>query len=595
MHVALQALKSRVPDLPARHVPRPRMRALLTEAAERPVTLVAAGAGWGKTVLLSEWSAGLDTRVVWLSLDEGDNSAEAFWGLFWAALQHAGLGADEPATGRVSFGPEDALDVLHTAVLSTPVTLVLDDAHVLTAPEVVAGVDLLLRRSFVGLRTVLAARSDPLLPLHRYRVDGRLAEMRAVDVALDDDEIDRTLRIHGVRLDAGDRAVLAERTQGWAAGVRLSALRMEQQTDPAAFVTELALDRGSVGEYLTEEVLTHLDRGTRRLLLRTSVVDAVDGSLADALTGGTDGARALRRLADTNSFVGAVETGGTWYRVHPLLRELLRNLLDSERRGLAAEMHRRASRWFERDGRPVEAVRHALLGQDWSGVAGMLNGPAFEAVLLRPGPVPMDGMAQFVEVRPQAADDAQHRPVIIAAAAAVSAVMGDRERAADLLDALPADADVALPLVARLWHFAGLLVAHAHGDLSSVRRHAAWLATAGRSEPTAVWAATVEAEALFWSDRAEEAAGVAARTLARARLVDDPASALRSLGVLVLSATAGGEMSSARQFADDGAQLALLAATAGGGHPEGRRSLGEALALLEAATAQLALMTGRCR
>src|SRR5689334_11112255 len=185
-----------------------------------------------------------------------------------------------------------AIDLIQMLFSTLPgpaaqLVVIIDDAHVLTHPEILEGLDSLIRGGQPGLRLVLAARSDPLLPLHKYRLAGQMAELRAADLAMTPAEIREVLAVHGVSLPKREVDVLVARTEGWAAGVRLSAMRMEGTERPADFVSQLALDAGSIGEYLVDEVLQRLPEDHRRLLVETSFLDEVTGPLAGAVTGMT--------------------------------------------------------------------------------------------------------------------------------------------------------------------------------------------------------------------------------------------------------------------------------------------------------------------
>jgi len=287
MSSAMRDSRVTVPRLPPRHVPRSRLLTALDDAASSPLTLLSAGPGAGKTVLLTDWVRRGGVRVAWLNPTAADAEPPRFWRLLVSALRECG-GAE---SGAPAVMPRDAdIDLVRTLFSAVPesaaqLVVVIDDAHVLTHAEVLAGLDSLIRSGQPGLRLVLAARSDPLLPLHRYRLAGQMRELRAADLAMTPGEIGGVLAVHGVSLGERDFRILAARTEGWATGVRLSAMRMEGAEFPEDFVSELALDPGSIGEYLVNEVLRQLPEAQRRLLIETSFLDEVTGPLADAVTG----------------------------------------------------------------------------------------------------------------------------------------------------------------------------------------------------------------------------------------------------------------------------------------------------------------------
>jgi LuxR family maltose regulon positive regulatory protein len=316
-----------LPLLPPRHVSRPRLLAKLDDAADSPLTLLAAGPGAGKTMLLTEWSRRSDARVAWLNLAAADAEPQRFWGLLISALR----GGDEGERGRpdamATGAAIDLVQSLFSTESAAPPVVVIDDADVLTHPEILAGLDSLIRSRQPGLRLVMAADSDPLLPLHRYRFDGLMRELRAADLAMTTAEIQEVLALHGVTLGERDLGLLATRTEGWAAGVRLSAMRMEGAEHPADFVASLARYQGSISEYLVDEVLRRQPEAQRRLLIETSFLDEVTGPVADRVTGMTGCGEMLADLAQENPFVIPLDEAQTCFRYHPLFAEVVRYLV----------------------------------------------------------------------------------------------------------------------------------------------------------------------------------------------------------------------------------------------------------------------------
>ena len=254
----------------------------------------------------------------------------------------------------------------------TPLLVVIDDAHVLTHSDVLEGLDNLVRTRQPGLRLVLASRSDPLLPLHRYRLAGQMLELRAVDLAMTPTETREVLAVHGVRLAERDFALLAARTEGWAAGVKLSAMRMEGTEHPASFVNQLALDPGSVGEYLIDEVLRRLPEPQRQLMIQTSFLDEVTGPIADAVTGMTGCGDILAELARTNSFVIPLDPAQSRYRYHQLFGEILRYMLQRSEGHAERCLKERAASWFEANGDLSNAAYWAAQAGDGKRIASVL-------------------------------------------------------------------------------------------------------------------------------------------------------------------------------------------------------------------------------
>jgi LuxR family transcriptional regulator, maltose regulon positive regulatory protein len=377
----LLASKLAAPSMPGRMVARPRLLALLDAGVTRPVTLVAAPAGSGKTTMLTCWLASVAPpgTVAWLSLDPGDNDPVRFWTYVLAALCRSGAVPADSGLRTLQPSPrgDDALlpSLLHGLdELASPVVLVLDDVHELTEPGVLDGIGFLVRHAPPQLRLVLSTRADPPLPLHRLLVSGRLTQLRAADLAFTVAEVAELLAGYDYRsrLSEDDVAVLQARTEGWAAGLRLAAVSMQQQPDVHRFVTELAGDDRSLAGYLVSEVLERQPAELRSFLLRTCVVDELSGELADALTGRDDGERTLARLERANAFVVALGSRREWYRYHPLFAELLRYELRREAPHEVAELRRRAARWFAGHGLPADAVQQAVTVRDWGYAAELI-------------------------------------------------------------------------------------------------------------------------------------------------------------------------------------------------------------------------------
>jgi LuxR family maltose regulon positive regulatory protein len=349
---------------------------LLSRSALRPLTLLSAPAGWGKTSLLSEWihSGACAGPVAWLGLETADGERQRFWRAVSAALRVA-----LPELAPLAEPPQAGLDSFITSLMNAldegaaPVVLVLDDFQEVASVELIADLDALAERAPPSLRVVLSTRVDPPLRLQRLRLAGGLAEVRAVDLALTGDEARALCREVGVELDDRELGVLLERTEGWPAGVRLAALSLEGKSDVAAFVESFAGDDRGVSDYLVSEVISRQPQERLDFLLRTSQVEQVCGELADALTGGSSGRATLAELASHHGLVEPLDTRGDWYRYPPLLRQVLR--LESAQLIPAAlpQLHRRAAYWFGANGHPLDAIGHAVTGDAWDLAAEMVG------------------------------------------------------------------------------------------------------------------------------------------------------------------------------------------------------------------------------
>ena len=356
--------KLAVPPPPGGAVDRPRLHSLLDAGTRGPVTVLVAPAGWGKTVLLSGWAPTATGPVGWLSLEPAD-TGERFWRYLHGALTASGI-TDPLPPPRPQAGTGYLTQLAEAlAGQARPVVLVLDDLHHVRDPEVTEGLDFLLRHTGTGLRLVVASRSEPDLPLHRWRLRDELMELRTGELSFTPAETAELFAHHELDLPGPAMARLQAHTEGWPAGLRLAALSLPEHPEPAPFVERFAGDDPRVAAYLTGEVLAELADGTRDALLDASILERICGPVLDALTDGTDGDAVLTELQRAGGFVLPVEARPGWYRYHRMFGELLRAELLRRAPERVPVLHRRAARWHADQGLPVDALRHALAGQDW--------------------------------------------------------------------------------------------------------------------------------------------------------------------------------------------------------------------------------------
>jgi LuxR family transcriptional regulator, maltose regulon positive regulatory protein len=344
------------------------------------VAVVSAPAGSGKTVLLRSWigAAGLGGRAAWVPVEAGERDAQRFWLSVVGALRRTSAGSG--LVRALMAAPElDGWAVVERllkdlARLDERVWLVVDDVHELGSAEARRQLELFLMRGPEKLRVVLATRQGVRLGLHRLRLEGELTEIRGGDLRFSLAEARELFRAAGVELPDSALGMLHARTEGWAAGLRLAALSLAGHEDPARFAAEFSGSERTVAEYLLAEVLERQGGRVRRLLLVTSVLDRVNGELADLLTGGSGGERVLQELEEANAFVVSLDAARSWFRYHRLFADLLRLEL---RRAVPDEvpgLHRAAGRWLADRGFAVEAIRHAQAAGDWEMAVRLLVG-----------------------------------------------------------------------------------------------------------------------------------------------------------------------------------------------------------------------------
>ena len=383
--------KIRIPAPGAGVLRRDRLTGLIEQAITRPVTMIAAPAGSGKTMACAAWAAAhaKTRRVAWLSLDEEDRNPARFWTYVTAALAFGGTTALPELVPRSrAAGDEPPAGLMHTMRrLPGSVVLVLDDVHVLADSDVLSGLALLIRHAPATLRLILAGRSVPGLHVARMRVAGTLSEIRAADLACTAEEAEGYFAVLGLDTSPAEREQLLACTEGWMAGARLAALIAGR--DGELCVGAVPGDQ-IVADYLRDEVLDHQPAAIRQFLRRTSVAKRLTPAFADCLTGEPGGARVLDQLARENSFVSRDQQGK--YRYHPFLRQVLLGELRGELPQDLPALLGRAARWYARGGDVIEAVRcwaetadweHASLALTEAGLAGVLPDRAeeLEAVL----------------------------------------------------------------------------------------------------------------------------------------------------------------------------------------------------------------------
>ncbi len=365
-------------------VPRPRLRDRLHHGLASKLILVSAPAGFGKTTLLVDWveavSADAQTSIAWLALDQGDNDPATFWTYVVAALRTVAPDIGERALGLLQEPQPPPIEAVLTTLLNDlggmagEVVLLLDDYHVIESPDIHAGIAFTLEHVPPGLHLVIASRTDPALPLPRLRARGDLVEIRASDLRFTPAEAASYLNdTMELQLTPGDVTALEERTEGWIAALQLAALSMTGRDDIASFIAGFAGDDRYVVDYLVEEVLRRQPDDVQTFLLQTSVLDRMNGSLCDALTGQANGRALLEALERDNLFLVPLDDRRQWYRYHHLFADVLQARLFDEQPDRIGDLHRLASRWFQENGDPAGAIRHALAGGDFGSAAALME------------------------------------------------------------------------------------------------------------------------------------------------------------------------------------------------------------------------------
>ena len=381
MSTPILATKLYVPPPQPGVVVRPRLAERLHEGLHRKLTLISAPAGFGKTTLISEWAAGCDRPVAWLSLDEGDNDPSRFLAYLIAALQTVAVDIGGGVSGMLGSPQPPATESILTALINeiTAVeydfVLVLDDYHAVDARPVDKALAFLLDHLPSRMHLVIATREDPSIPLARLRARGQMTELRASDLRFTPTEAAEFLEgAVGLSLSEEDVVALERRTEGWIAGLQLAAISMRGHEDAAGFIESFTGGHHFVLDYLVEEVLGQQPENFQTFLLRTSILDRLCGPLCDAvmLDASVPGQETLEYLEHANLFLFALDDERRWYRYHHLFAELLRQRL-GQSDAPVAELHARASRWHQDNGLTAEAIRHALAAGDFERAADLVE------------------------------------------------------------------------------------------------------------------------------------------------------------------------------------------------------------------------------
>ena len=407
------------------------------------MTVISAPAGSGKTSLVRAWAdrPGQRHRLAMLQVKRDQQDAQQFWLALLDAVRSASAtrACAEPQAATPDFNAQAMVDrvLSDLAAAGGDITLVIDDLHELNSPEALVQLTRLLMSLPPYVHAILTTRHDLRLRLHELRLAGELAEIRVADLRFTERETGELLHATGIALSEPGVALLHQRTEGWAAGLRLAALSMAGHPDPERFVAEFSGSDRMVAEYLIAEMLERQPADVQDLLVRTSVLDRVNGELGDVLTGRPGSERILLELEEANALVESLDPERTWFRYHHLFGDLLRLEL---RRTLPAEvpgLNRRAARWFIRQGRVADAIRHTQAAGDWPDAARLLADHSFSLTL--------DGRAQTMQALVRAFPPGAGHPELALVRAMGDLAGGRLDEAAAHLAAAEAHAETAPP------------------------------------------------------------------------------------------------------------------------------------------------------
>ena len=386
-------------------VERDELLASIDKGLNRSITIVAAPPGFGKTTLLSAWlSKKQDKKVAWYSLDEDDNEPGRFFTYVAASLRPLAPDSVPTLDSLLEAGSSNPRELTAalindlTETVSEDIVLVLDDYHHITQQSIHDAVAYLIDHLPHTLHLVFVSRVDPPLPLGRWRVRGQLTEIRADDLRFTEDEAAQFLnQTMGLSLSAEDIRTLEARTEGWAAGLQLAALSLQRAANPAEVIAAFAGSQRYVAEYLTDEVLSRQSESLRNFLLQTSILERFNAPLCNHVFGTNDAESMLLELERANLFIIPLDSDSNWFRYHHLFADLLRRRLAQTDQQQVRDLHRRAAKWFEKEGFLLDATRHWIAADELNRVAGLVE----RAIGQTWGKAELAGLMRRVESLPE--------------------------------------------------------------------------------------------------------------------------------------------------------------------------------------------------
>ncbi len=382
MSTPILATKLYIPPPRANIVLRPRLFERLDNglSSGRKLTIISAPAGFGKTTLVSEWIANCGLPTAWLSLDEGDNTSTRFLTYLVTALQTIAPNVGEDVLAVLQLSQPPPIESVLTILLNEITTIldnfifILDDYHLADSKTIDNALTFLVEHQPPQMHLIITTREDPNLPLARLRVRDQLTELRAIDLRFTPSEAAEFLNhVMNLNLSAENIAALEARTEGWIAGLQLASLSMQGHQDVSGFIQAFAGDHRYIVDYLVEEVLQRQPESIRNFLLQTAILDRLNSSLCDAVTGQPGGNAQLDALQRGNFFLIPLDDKRHWYRYHHLFADVLHMHLMTEQPDKVPALHKRASVWYEQNDSPADAIRHAQAGGDFERAADLIE------------------------------------------------------------------------------------------------------------------------------------------------------------------------------------------------------------------------------
>ncbi|MFZ2176572.1 MAG: LuxR C-terminal-related transcriptional regulator [Rhodococcus sp. (in: high G+C Gram-positive bacteria)] len=572
-HLSEFHLSTRIPSgAVGRTVARARLHSALTEALTNPthphpVALVCAPAGSGKTRFVSDWAreilsgdapVGVEPTIAWLTIDERHNCLGPLHHAVARALIETGNPRLQRACAALDPEAADFGSLLSAAVhdLGEHIWIVVDDAHLLLDAAVLADLESFLRWQPPTFRTIICARFEPPLALQRLRLDGKLFSITSRELAFTSEEAAALLAEHDVHLGTEDLGALMNRTEGWAAGIRLAGMSLEDHPDPSRLIAEFTGNRRTVADYLIEEVLSDQDDDMREFLLRTSVPTSFTVELAEKLTGRVDAHDKVAWLERHNFLISRVAENPTRYRYHPLLRSYLRAEISRIGRVEVEELELTVARWHSEFGDALLALEHAVNAGNSDEIVALLGEKSLSLIIGGHG----EAVDRLLARAPRRVVEHPFAGLIRAAAALTAGNLPVAASALEFLDRRRSQGFTESAIDTRLHLLIGealrVQTAMRTGDIDQALERLRQLdvGSTGDSEIDA-FVLLQEGEALLFLGRTEEAGDMLGRALAHARSGQDALTMMHSAGSLAAISMSRGDVAQAAALVDEALAL----------------------------------------
>jgi LuxR family maltose regulon positive regulatory protein len=361
-------------------VERPTIIEMLNEGQKTKLTLVTAPGGYGKTTALSQWVQQSSTPVVWISLDPQDNDLIQFWSYVIAAVDIKNPSFSEvisPYLSTLKLGTSESFirAMVHEfSSYSNEWILIFDDYHTIALSSIHVSVAQLLEWLPAQIHLYIASRADLPFPTARLQSSGQMVKITIQDLRFQLDEgIRYFLECMGFEMSEEDISMLVRRTEGWITGLHLAAISLKKSDNHLDFIHAFSGEHRNISDYLFQEVLSRQSEEMQSFLLETSILDRMNDSLCEAVTGQANSQELLEWLEHNNLFIVPLDQERRWYRYHHLFSEFLRRYFRQKQSERLEQLHRNAAQWLERYGFLEESVEQYLSGELYLEVASLLE------------------------------------------------------------------------------------------------------------------------------------------------------------------------------------------------------------------------------